>query len=119
MLNDRLLINGNFGYRDDPFINKDAVITDIDIEFLLNPSGTWRLKAYNHYNEKFYYLQDSKGIQTQGVGILYRKDFDKLREFIFRKKKKKTLPSSGIHHVMPDSIQKGSSLSSFVKIKEK
>ena len=119
LLNDRLLINGNFGYRDDPFINKDAVITDIDIEFLLNPSGTWRLKAYNHYNEKFYYLQDSKGIQTQGVGILYRKDFDKLREFIFRKKKKKVVTNSGIHHVMPDSIQKGSSLSSFVKIKEK
>lgn len=120
LLNDRLLINGNFGYRDNPFINTNAVITDIDIEFLLNTSGTWRLKAYNHYNEKFYYLQDTKGIQTQGVGIIYRRDFDKLKElFLGNRKKRKALPNSGIHHVLPDSTRKGSSLSSFVKIKEK
>lgn len=119
LLNDRLLINGNFGYRDNPFINTNAVITDIDIEFLLNTSGTWRLKAYNHYNEKFYYLQDTKGIQTQGVGILYRRDFDKLKELFAGIKKKFSRPDSGIHHVLPDSTKKGSALSSFVKIKEK
>ena len=118
LLNDRLLINGNFGYRDDPFINQNAVITDIDIEFLLNTSGTWRLKAYNHYNEKFYYLQDMKGINTQGIGIMYRRDFDKLKELWFRKKKT-LVPPSGLHHVLPDSTKKGSSLSHFVKIKEK
>lgn len=119
LLNDRLLINGNFGYRDDPFINKDAVITDIDIEFLLNRSGTWRLKAYNHYNEKFYYLQDNRGIQTQGVGILYRRDFDKLKELWTRKKKHQYVPNNGLHHVLPDSTRKGSALSDFVRIKDK
>lgn len=86
LLNDRLLINGNFGYRDDPLIQSDAVVTDIDIEFLLNTAGTWRLKAYNHYNEKFYYLQTDKGIQTQGVGIVYQKDFDRFSDIFKRKK---------------------------------
>ena len=120
LLNDRLIINGNFGYRDDPYVNKDAVITDVDMEYLLNTSGTWRIKAYNHYNEKFYYLQD-KGLQTQGIGILYRKDFDKLSELLpFRPKRLMKTVGTTMHHIIyPDSLKKGSELSSFIRIKEK
>ena len=92
LLDDRLLINGNFGYRRNEMINQDAVITDIDIEFLLNKRGTWRLKAFNHYNEKFFYLNSEKGIQTQGIGIIYRKNFDNLSDLFGRKKKKKDEP---------------------------
>ena len=93
LLNDRLLINGNFGYRRSPIINNEAVITDIDIEYLLNRQGTWRLKAFNHYNEKFFYLNSEKGIQTQGLGIIYRKNFDNFLDLFGRKKKKNTTPS--------------------------
>lgn len=89
LLNDRLLINGNFGYRDNPTIERNAVITDIDVEFLLNRTGTWRIKAYNHYNEKFFYLNSDKGVQTQGLGIIYRKDFDNFADLFRRNKKKK------------------------------
>ncbi len=119
LLNDRLIINGNFGYRDDPYVNKDAVITDVDIEYLLNTSGTWRVKAYNHYNEKFYYLQD-KGLQTQGLGLMYRKDFDKLYElFPFRSRRKMKKTGTSIHHVFPDSLKNDDDLSSFIRIREK
>lgn len=120
LLNNRLLINGNFGYRDDPYINRDAVITDVDIEYLLNTSGTWRIKAYNHYNEKFYYLRD-EGLQTQGVGIIYKKDFDKFSElFPFRRKRRLKQPTSYFFQpILPDSLRKGSELSDFIKIKKK
>lgn len=87
LLNDRVLFNGNFGYRDNP-LTQDAFIGDVDIEVLLNRLGTWRLKAYNHYNEKFYYVNNGS-VQTQGVGILYKKDFDHFKELFKRNKKVK------------------------------
>lgn len=81
LLNDRVLFNGNFGYRDNIYTN-DAFIGDIDIEILLNRMGTWRIKAYNHYNEKYYYVKNST--QTQGLGIVYKRDFDNIRELFGR-----------------------------------
>ncbi len=91
LLNDRVLFNGNFGYRDNPITQQSAFIGDVDIEVLLNRIGTWRLKAYNHYNEKYYYVGaggNNNGVQTQGVGIMYKKDFDALKELFTRPKKK-------------------------------
>lgn len=84
LLNDRVLFNGNFGYRDNIYTN-EAFIGDIDIEVLLNRMGTWRLKAYNHFNEKYYYIKNST--QTQGLGIIYKRDFDHIRELFERPKK--------------------------------
>lgn len=95
LLNDRVLFNGNFGYRDNSMTQQDAFIGDVDIEVLLNRIGTWRLKAYNHYNEKYYYVGgggSSNGVQTQGIGIMYKKDFDYLRELFIRPKKKSIIP---------------------------
>jgi len=123
LFDDRLLINGNFGYRNDINIGKEAMITDVDIEYLLNNSGTWRIKAYNHYNEKYYYIQrnDKAAIQTQGVGIVYKKDFDSLRDLfgIYRPMRRHTQPADTIVPVIPDSTKKGSALSHFVKLRKK
>lgn len=75
LLNNRLLFNGNFGYRDRS-LNTNQFIGDFDIEYLLNPRGTWRLKAYNRYNDQNYYVRSAA--TTQGVGIMFRRDFDTL-----------------------------------------
>lgn len=74
LLNNRLLLNGNFGYRDKS-LNNNSFIGDFDIEYLLNRNGTLRLKAYNHYNDQNYYVKSA--LTTQGVGILWRIDFDR------------------------------------------
>ncbi|MDR2956049.1 MAG: translocation/assembly module TamB [Prevotella sp.] len=121
LLNDRLLINGNFGYRRNDLnsmgnIDKEVMITDVDIEYLLNNAGTWRIKAYNHYNEKFYYTGNAT--QTQGVGIIYKKDFDELYELFHRPRPRFTLPSDTIRPIVPDSLEKGSPLSHFIKLKK-
>ncbi len=80
LLNNRLLINGNFGYRDRQTSNTQFV-GDFDIEYLLNKNGNLRLKAYNHFNDQNYYLRSA--LTTQGVGVVYRMDFDRL----FKRKK--------------------------------
>lgn len=112
LLNDRLIINGNFGYREDKnrSKNQDAFIGDVDIEYLLNNSGTWRVKAYNHYNEKFYYLNNS--IHTQGVGIIYKRDFDKINELFGGGKKKETTPTDTVKPVSSDTLR------SYIQIKK-
>jgi len=120
LLNDRVLINGNFGYREYPQFQREAFISDIDIEFLLNRAGSWRLKTYNHYNEKYFIHDVEKGIQTQGVAIIYKKDFDKLPEFFGIKPKPESEPlkKDTVEVVIPDSTMKGSPISGFIKIKE-
>ena len=79
LLNNRLLFNGNFGYRDKS-LNTNQFVGDFDVEYLLNRTGIWRLKAYNRYNDQNYYLRTAQ--TTQGVGILYRKDFDRPFKFL-------------------------------------
>ena len=75
LLNNRLLINGNFGYRDRTTSNTQFV-GDFDIEYLLSKNGNLRLKAYNHFNDQNYYLRSA--LTTQGVGVVFRRDFDHL-----------------------------------------
>jgi hypothetical protein len=79
LLNNRLLLNGNLGYRDKS-LNNNSFIGDFDIEYLLNRSGNIRLKAYNRYNDQNYYIRTA--LTTQGIGIVFKRDFDNLDSFI-------------------------------------
>lgn len=82
-LNDRLQLNGNFGYRDNNSTqassNVSSGIMDFDIEYKLTPSGKFRVKAFNRSNNS-YFKQTSA--QTQGVGLIYREDFDTYGEWL-------------------------------------
>lgn len=89
LLDNRLLFNGNFGYRDNA-MNNNSFIGDFDLEYLLNKSGNIRLKAYNRYNDQNYYLRSAQ--TTQGVGVVFKRDFDDIMSFwkrLWRKDKKK------------------------------
>ncbi|MCM1077817.1 MAG: translocation/assembly module TamB [Bacteroides sp.] len=85
LLNNRLLLNGNLGYRDNT-LNSNNFIGDFDIRYLLNRAGTIQLKAYNRYNDQNYYLKSA--LTTQGIGLVFRRDFDNIFSFLrgFRKK---------------------------------
>lgn len=85
LLNNRLLFNGNFGYRDKS-LNTNQFIGDFDVEYLLNHAGTLRFKAYNRYNDQNFYVRTAQ--TTQGIGVMVRKDFDNLLDLFGRKKKK-------------------------------
>ena len=71
LLNNRLLINGNFGYRDNPVATSNFV-GDFDVKYLLTPSGTVALKAYSETNDRYF---TKSSLTTQGVGVILKKDF--------------------------------------------
>ena len=72
LLDNRLLINGNLGYRDNPIANKNF-IGDFEVQWLLNKSGNISLKAYNKTNDRYF---SKTTLTTQGAGILLKRDFD-------------------------------------------
>lgn len=89
LFDNKLLINGNMGYRDKS-TSQTTFIGDFDLEYLLSRDGRLRLKAYNHFNDASYYLKSA--LTTQGVGIIYRKNFDFPFTFVkrmFRRKESK------------------------------
>lgn len=97
LLNNRLLLNGNLGYRDKS-LNTNQFVGDFDIEYLLTPKGNWRLKGYSRYNDQNYYVRTAT--TTQGVGIMFRRDFD---SFIPRRPKSSVVPGDSVK-VVPDSV---------------
>lgn len=103
LLDNRLLFNGNFGYRDKS-LNNNSFIGDFDIRYLLNRAGSIQLKAYNRYNDQNYYLKSA--LTTQGIGVVFRRDFDNifsfLRPLLHRNKPATSLQSAT---AAPDSIK--------------
>ena len=81
LLNNRLLINGTFGYRDTPVANTNF-IGDFDVQWLLTPSGNVRLKAYSETNDRYF---TKSALTTQGIGIQLRKDFNSFGDLFKRK----------------------------------
>lgn len=103
LLNNRLLLNGNFGYRDKSLNAKSSsFIGDFDVEYLLTKNGSIRLRAYNRYNDQNYYIKNA--LTTQGVGVVFRHEFDRPFDFLKKRKKKAeaTTPDSAAT-ARPDS----------------
>lgn len=85
-LNNRLLINGEFGYRDNVTTNNSSFIGDFDIRYLLFPSGNMALRFYNHNTDR-YFTRNS--LTTQGIGLIIKKDFTTVWELLGLKSKSK------------------------------
>jgi hypothetical protein len=92
LLDNRLLFNGNFGYRNSISLQRNVFVGEFDLEYKLTPGGEVRLKAYNHANDMYQYLKQS--LFTQGVGILLKKDFDTLRDLFYRRRRTTAPPAS-------------------------
>jgi hypothetical protein len=77
MLNNRLLFNGQFGYRDNATRANPSFIGDFDLQYLLYPNGNLALKVYNQTNDRYF---TKSSLNTQGIGIILKKDFNGLRD---------------------------------------
>ena len=111
LLNNRLLINGNFGYRENRMSNTNFV-GDFDAQLLLNQSGGIRLKAYNQTNDRYFVRTNPT---TQGFGIIFKKDFNNWNELLFwRSKGKKKVEEKTITDDHPNNTDTG-----FVRFREK
>lgn len=85
LLNNRLLINGQFGYRDNATTATPSFIGDFDISYLLFPNGNLALKVYNQTNDRYF---TRSSLNTQGIGIILKKDFDGFSDLFGIKKKR-------------------------------
>ena len=86
MLNNRLLFNGQFGYRDNATKANPSFIGDFDVQYLLYPNGNLALKVYNQTNDRYF---TKSSLNTQGIGLIIKKDFNDLHDLFIRQKKNK------------------------------
>jgi len=85
LFDNKLSFNGNFGYRNNTLLQHNVFVGEFDIEYKLTRMGEIRLKAYNHANDMYKYQKQS--MTTQGVGIMFKKDFTNLFDLFYRKER--------------------------------
>ena len=91
LLNNRLLFNGQFGYRDNANATQ-SFIGDFDLRYLIFPNGNLAVRMYNQTNDR-YFTRNS--LNTQGLGLIMKKDFNGWRDLFGIKKKKVVKKKSG------------------------
>lgn len=82
LFDDRLLINGNLGVSENTTgtnAGASTVVGDVDIEWKLTEE--LRLRGFNHSNDQD--LTKPANSYTQGIGIMFKRDFDNLKEFLY------------------------------------
>ena len=85
MLNNRLHFNGQFGYRDNATKANPSFIGDFDLQYMLFPNGNLALKVYNQTNDRYF---TRSSLNTQGIGIIMKKDFNNLRDLFSSSRRK-------------------------------
>ena len=90
LLNNRLLFNGQFGYRDNANATQ-SFIGDFDLRYLIFPNGNLSIRMYNQSNDR-YFTRNS--LNTQGIGLIMKKDFNGFRDLFGFKKKSKKAPKA-------------------------
>ena len=86
LLNNRLIVNGQFGYRDNANATT-SFIGDFDIRYLIFPNGNFSIRVYNQTNDRYF---TRSTLNTQGLGFVLKKDFNGWKDLFSRKKKSKT-----------------------------
>jgi hypothetical protein len=84
LLNNRLQINGNLGYRENPIANRNF-IGDFELLWLLSPKYNWNIKAYSKTNDRYFSKTD---LTTQGVGTSILLEFDRWKWWGRKKNRK-------------------------------
>ena len=82
LFNERVQITTSIGYYDDKLVSNAYrnIYGNIAVEYLINPSGTWRVKAYTRIGDRdeyFYYLDEGySNNYIAGAALMYKQDFD-------------------------------------------
>jgi hypothetical protein len=87
LLDERLLINGAFGYRDNAMTNRSSFIGDFEVKWRMDKKGNLYVKAYNQTNDRYF---TKATLNTQGIGLSWRHDFESIRRRMRKNEKKKT-----------------------------
>lgn len=84
-LDDRLILSGNFGVNQVNNANKQGAqnnfIGDVNLEYKLNESGTFRVNVFNKSNQYDVINKKNLGLFTQGIGLHYQESFRNFNDF--------------------------------------
>lgn len=88
LFDDRLLINGNFGYRDNSLTRSSNFVGDFDVRWRIKENSNTFLRAYNQTNDRYF---TKATLNTQGIGISLQRDFETWKDlFRWRRNNKGT-----------------------------
>lgn len=85
LLDERLLIDGNFGYRDNALTQRANFIGDFEVKWRTTPTGNLYIRAYNQTNDRYF---TKATINTQGIGLSWQHDFELIRQRMRRKEER-------------------------------
>ncbi len=87
LFDDRVLVDGNVGMRENEQTQKtNEIVGEVTVEVKITKDGRFRAKAFNKSNND--YLYKSYAPYTQGVGVFYTQEFNRIKD-LFKKKNKK------------------------------
>lgn len=84
LFNNRIIIDGNVGVANVQSSSSN-IVGDVNIEYKITSDGRFRVRAFNKSNDINTLTQNAPF--TQGVGLTYQKEFNRLGD-LFRKRKK-------------------------------
>lgn len=113
LLGNRLQLNVNGGYRD-PSTSSNTFVAEGDVFYKITPNGGIQAKGYSHYNDRNYTLKSSN--TTQGLGLVFQKNFDSL--FRNKKRKKSVLNNKKVETQHSGAVPKSGAVRNDVKSKE-
>ena len=110
-LDDRLILSGSFGVEsygqeevdESGQVHTGQLIGDLNLEYILNESGTFRVNIFNESNDHTVIQDGGAGDFTQGAGLSYQEDFETFEDFkvaqyvldVFRKKENRRFLGKG------------------------
>lgn len=83
LLKDRVTMSTRIGYYDDRTVSDATrnIYGNLTVEYRINKSGTWRLKAYTYVGDRdnTYFYEENYNNYTAGIALAYKQDFDNRR----------------------------------------
>ncbi len=98
LFDDRVLIDGNFGVAGSQTATghqargTNQIIGDVNVEVKITPEGKFRVKAFNRSNT--FDIIHTNAPYTQGIGLFYRREFDRLNELFRRQPAMENIPAT-------------------------
>jgi len=92
--NNKITVDGNFGVNQNQGGgSSSSVIGDVNIEYKLSEDGRYRVKGFNRTNS-IAQLQMFGGPYTQGAGLFYRIEFERIIKRRLEEEKKKKITTT-------------------------
>ncbi|MFI5218904.1 MAG: translocation/assembly module TamB domain-containing protein [Bacteroidia bacterium] len=87
LFNDRVTVDGVVGYTgaNESTQTTSSIVGDFNVDVQVSDNGRFHFKAFNRSNNNTF-LNNFNSLYTQGIGVFYRQDFNKIGD-LFKKKK--------------------------------